>query len=90
MNTEQIIQEFNSNYGKYYQFAEQLNILLKSLLEKYDINVHQLCFRIKDKDSLENKLIKKINTMILIKLLILLELELSLISKMILIRYQTF
>jgi len=53
-----ILTEFNNSKLLLHGFGEVVNTLIKSLV-KDTINPHQISFRIKDSDSLANKLLKK-------------------------------
>lgn len=56
---EEIIAEFNSNSTILNNFRASTELLIKSLLELEKINPHQIKSRLKKKESLEKKIIKK-------------------------------
>lgn len=57
-NSEKLTEEFNNKIYLYKGLAERTNVLLNSLVRK-KINPHQINYRIKDKESFLNKLIRK-------------------------------
>ncbi|WP_405265691.1 GTP pyrophosphokinase family protein [Cellulophaga sp. Ld12] len=60
-NSKEIIEEFEAKKHLYNSFGESTHLLIKSLLESNRIKPHQITFRVKDKDSLSKKLVKKNN-----------------------------
>ena len=57
-NSVSILAEFDNSKLLLHGFGEVVNTLTKSLVRD-TINPHQISFRIKDRDSLANKLLKK-------------------------------
>ena len=61
MSTEkdQILPDFDKNKVIFLRFADSVYQLLKSLLSDYNLKPHQIIYRLKDRDSLEKKIIRK-------------------------------
>ena len=57
---DKILQSFDEKKARYESFATSLKSLLKSLLLNDNIAIHSLEARVKDRSSLEKKLIEKI------------------------------
>lgn len=58
-NSTSILKEFDDNRFLFQEFGEVSENLINSLIK--NLNPHQICFRVKDRDSLSNKLFRKNN-----------------------------
>ena len=64
-NCKEILSEFDSTKNNYERLLEYIDATIKSLLEIKKIQIHEIKGRVKDRDSLEEKLkIRVINILI--------------------------
>ncbi len=65
-HSTEILQEFDSNKFLYQEFGEIVTALIKSLIGQV-VSTHQISFRVKDRESLSTKLIRKNHKYVSIK-----------------------
>ena len=58
-NEEEILKEFNSKIGNYKKLSIDILELIKKLLDGKNIEIHSIVSRVKEENSLKNKIIKK-------------------------------
>jgi putative GTP pyrophosphokinase len=56
-----ILKEYDEKEKLYFSFCNRVELILKSIIEENSINIHQITSRVKDKESLKNKITKKIS-----------------------------
>jgi putative GTP pyrophosphokinase len=56
---DNILNEYDNNCQTYHALCRQCENLIKSLLESKNISIHSITFRVKERESLQTKLVKK-------------------------------
>lgn len=56
---ESILTEYDNNLSELEHFKDKVTILIKDLVKVYEINVHSIEGRVKERESLKKKILKK-------------------------------